>query len=176
MGSSTTAQERRQAGGRPRSRPAASLQVCGDLIRINACGPPPVLHGSAMSMRASPGQRSSHTGPAGAWGRVVLLCLLVVIGGVFDFRHDAPSHGVPTAARTIPVTEAAQSVEDRGDTGAGRLASCHAIGACVFLAVPAPALPAPVKESGERQIEPTPIRVSRSVGGLFRPPRFSPNA
>lgn len=127
-------------------------------------------------MRASLGQRSNRNGPAGAWGRVVLLCLLIVISGMFDIRHDAPTHDVPTAAQTMQVTEAAQSVEDRGDIGAARHPSCHAVGACVYLAVPATVLPAPAAKSDGRQIEPTLSKLPRSLGGLFRPPRLPANA
>lgn len=110
-----------------------------------------------------------------AWARVALLCLLVLISGVFDFPHDAPAREAPTVARTMQVV-AAKVAEDRGDLGAGGPAACHAIGTCVFLAVPAPAVPAPVKEAGERQIEPTLLRISRSLGGPFRPPRRPANA
>ena len=152
------------------------MQAWSDLIKINACRPPPALHGDAMSMRASLGQRSNRNGPAGAWGRVVLLCLLIVISGMFDIRHNAPTHDVPTVARTMQVTDAAQFVEDRSDIGAGRLPSCHASGACVYLAVPAPVLPVPATKSGGRQIEPTLPRLPRSLGGLFRPPRLPANA
>ncbi|MFC0339521.1 hypothetical protein [Paracoccus niistensis] len=141
------------------------------MIKINVCRPPLVLHGNAMSMRASLGQRSNCSRPARAWGWVVLLCLLVVIGGVSDLQHDTSTH-----AQSMQVVEVAQSVDDRSDTDAGQLASCHANGACVYLAEPAPALPAPFKQSGERQIEPTLPETSQSIGGIFRPPRLPANA
>lgn len=147
------------------------MQLCGDLIKINVCRPPLVLHGNAMSMRASLGHRSNCNRPARAWGWVVLLCLLVLIGAVFDLQHDTSTH-----AQSMQVVEVAQSVEDRSDIDAGRLVSCHANVACVYLAEPAPALPAPLKKSGERQIEPTLPKVSRSIGGIFRPPRLPANA
>lgn len=95
---------------------------------------------------------------------------------MFNTRHDASTHDAPTVARTMQVTAAARSVEDRSDIGVGRLASCHAIGACVYLAVPAPVLPAPAAKSGGRQIEPTLSKEPQSLGGLFRPPRLPANA
>lgn len=122
-----------------------------------------------MLMRASLGQRSNRNGPA--WARAVLLFLLFVISGVFDLQPDTSTH-----AHTMQGMEIAQSLEERSDIDAGRLSSCHAIGACVFLAVPVLALPAPLKKSGERQIEPTLPKISQSIGGIFRPPRLPANA
>ena len=72
-------------------------------------------------MRASLGHRSNCNRPARAWGWVVLLCLLVLIGAVFDLQHDTSTH-----AQSMQVVEVAQSVEDRSDIDAGRLVSCHA--------------------------------------------------
>lgn len=127
-------------------------------------------------MRANLRQILNRNGPAGVWVRIVLLCSLVVIGGVLDFQHHALARDASIAAQTMQAVETAQSMEGHGDTRTRGGVSCHAVGACAYLSERAPALPAPVTEGGERQIEPALLKTSQSLGGPFRPPRLPVNA
>ncbi len=126
-------------------------------------------------MRMRRGRGTTETRPARTWGRVLLLCLLVIAGGVGG-RLAPPAAAQPRAAMAMAspaAPPAPSSAAERVEAGSERAASCHLPGECVSLAQSAWPLPVvPDRGPGGRRGDPAGARASRPVHDHFRPPRL----